>query len=100
MVVDTGPNYLEGVVHICEVEKGFALDVGFSDVEGVEVGRVVVEDTEEVVVVADEVVVRGLVRDLGGGLHGEGAEEAIRWGRRGLCGDSWWTVSLVAAEEG
>lgn len=98
-MVDAGADNFKGIVHVGEVEEGFALDVGFSDVEGVEVWGVVVEDAEEIVVVADEVVVGGL--DVGGGLYGgEGAEEAICWWRGGLVGDSWGSVGRVAAKEG
>lgn len=55
VVVDAGADYVEGVVEVRECEEGFALDVGFGDVEGVERRGVVVEDTEEVIVVADGV---------------------------------------------
>ena len=58
------------------------MEVCFGDVDGVEAGSVVVEDPEEVVVVADEVGGRGGgFRDLCCGLHGacvgHGAEEAV-----------------------
>lgn len=101
VVVDAGPDDFEGVVHVGEREQGFALDVGFGDVEGVEGRGVVVEDAEEVVVIADQVAVGSLVGDVRGGVHGgEGAEEGVGGGRRGFGGDGGGTVGLVAAEEG
>ena len=81
VVVDAGADDFEGVVDVGEVEEGFALRVGFGDVDAVEGGRVVVEDPEEVVVVAhDWVVGVGGHVALGyvdGGLHGgDRSEEA------------------------
>ena len=100
MVVDPGSNDFKSVVHVGEIKKRFALDVGLGDVKGVKMRRVVVEDAEEVVVVTDEIVVRSLVGYVGGRLHGgEGTEEGIRWWRR-FCGDGWRTVGMVAAKEG
>ena len=109
VVVDAGADDGEGIVHVREVEEGFALDVGFGDVEGVEGGRVVVEGAEEVVVVTDGVAVGvglwGGACDVGGGLHrgevGHGAEETAGGWRGRLVGDGWG-VGLVgaAAEEG
>lgn len=55
VVVDPWSDYFESVVHVCEIEEGFAVEVCFGDVERVECGRVVVEDAEEVVVVAEQV---------------------------------------------
>ena len=52
-MVDAGTNDFQGVIHVCKVKEGFTLDVGFGDIEGVEIGRVIVEDTKKVVVVAD-----------------------------------------------
>lgn len=69
MVVDTRTHDLQSVVHVCEGEEAFALDVGFGDVDGVESRGVVVEDAEEVVVVAHYVAVRGVgvgFGDVGG----------------------------------
>ena len=56
-MVDSGTDYGKGVVHVCKREKGLALQVGFRDVEGVEGRRVVVEDSEEVVIVANKVAI-------------------------------------------
>ena len=55
VVVDSRADYDEGVVHVCECEEGFALDVCIGDINGVERGWVVVEYAEEVVVVAEEI---------------------------------------------
>ena len=101
-MIDPRADDFEGVVHVGEGEEGFALDVGFGDVEGVEGGGVVVEDAEEVVVVADCVAIGGfggggvLFGNVRGGCHGmvggEGAEEArfaVR-GRGRLSGDGRW----------
>ena len=53
-MIYSGANDGEGVVHVCEREKGFTLEVGFGDGEAVEERGVVVEDSEEVVVVVEE----------------------------------------------
>ena len=106
MVVDTGADDLQSIVHVRESEETFALDVGFGDVDGVKSRSVVVEDAEEVVVVADGVAVRGVgvgFGDVGGRLHGgeigHGAEEAVGWRRR-LVWDGWRLVVDVSAEHG
>ena len=54
VVINAGTHDGEGVVHICEGEQGFALEVGFGDGEAVEERGVVVEDSEEVVIVVEE----------------------------------------------
>lgn len=79
VVVDAGADDLEAVVHVGEGEEGFALDVGFGNVEGVEGWGVVVEGAEEVVVVAEGVAV-GWVGGGGGVVGVSGV------GRRGFGG--------------
>lgn len=69
MVVDARADDGEGVVHVGEVEEGFALDVGFGNVGWVEGWGVVVEDAEEVVVVLEGFGV-GRGDGLGGGVGG------------------------------
>ena len=54
VVIDSGADDGERVVHVCEGEEGFTLKVGFGDGEAVEERGVVVEDSEEVVVVIQE----------------------------------------------
>lgn len=83
VVVDTGANDGEGIVLVSEGQQALALDVGVGDVDAVQDRRVVVEDAEEVVVVAEEVLV-GLgqwrrLRLVGGEAQvGDGAEEVAR----------------------
>ena len=109
-MVYPGPDDFEGVVLVGQREEGFALDVGFCYVDAVERGGEVVEDAEEVVVVADYLGVwgGGLVGmggggiggtgEVYGGLHGgHGAEEAVGWGG-GLVADGWRAWSVIAAE--
>lgn len=55
MVVDARSDNFEGVVHVGEGEEGFAVEIGFGDVNAIEGGGVIIEDSEEVVVVADEI---------------------------------------------
>lgn len=57
MVVNPWPDDRECVVHVCEREERFALYVCVGDVNGIEGRRVVVEDAEEVIIVAQKVVV-------------------------------------------
>ena len=101
MVIDTGTNDVQGVVHVGESEEAFALDVGFGDINRVESGGVIVEDAEQVVVIANDVAVRGMRvgfgdvrRGLHGGEIGHGAKEPggrrrrLMWDGRRLVGVS------------
>lgn len=81
-MVDARTDDVEAVVDVCEVEKALALNVCIRNIDVVEGWRVVVEDSEEVVVGAEKLrcwVVVGACRgDVEGGEVGHGAEEAVR----------------------
>ena len=94
-MVDARADYGEGVVHIGEVEQGFALDVGFGDVGRVEGRRVVVEGAEEVVVILEGFGV-GCGHGLGGGI-GRGLGMV---GACGLDGGVGEVVGHVAEKRG
>ena len=73
VMIDSRTYDFETVIHVRQGEERFAVQVGFGDVEGVEGWGVVVEDAEEVVVVAQEIgrrEGRGGLEDVSGGLHG------------------------------
>lgn len=57
-MVDSGPHDGQGVVLICQGQERLALHIGVCDIDAVQHGRIVVEDAEEIVVVAQEVFVR------------------------------------------
>lgn len=77
-MVYSGADHDEGIVHVGEVEEGFALGIGGRNVGRIQARRVIVEDAEEVVVVTDKLVggrCVSLWRDWqisGGGIGVEG----------------------------
>ena len=96
VMIDPRSDNLERVVHVSQEEQGFALEVGGGDVKGVEVGCVVIEDAQEVVVVLQDARVstrlRSLLGNRDGGMHcweiSHGAEGEVRGGRWAV-GDRW-----------
>ena len=57
MVINSRSHHSKGIILVGEVEQALALDVGICDIDTIEDGRVIVKDAEEVVVVAQKVLV-------------------------------------------
>jgi hypothetical protein len=58
MMIDAGPDNGECVILIAEREQGFALNICVCDVHAIEQWGVVVEDSKEVVIIAEQVLIR------------------------------------------
>lgn len=57
VVVDSGADDGEGVVHVCYGEERFTLSICSCDFYGVENGSIVVENSEKIIVITEEVFV-------------------------------------------
>jgi hypothetical protein len=102
VVIDTGPNNRECVIHIGERKKGLTLNVGVCDIDGVESRRIVIKYAKEVVIVSQQVLVC-LRKPVTRRWRGEaeicyGPEEAVlrRWR---LITDRRGPAGVVHAEE-